>query len=259
MKAVILAGGMGTRLAEETDRKPKPLVEIGGRPIIWHIMMIYSHHGINDFVICLGYKGYLLKEYFSNLALHDSDVTIDLATNQVMYHHAPRLPWRVTLVDTGLHTMTGGRIKRVGPYLDPGETFCLTYGDGVGDVDVRASVEFHRRHGLLATMTTVRPTARFGSVSIVDGNRITSFEEKPAGSAPTTNGGWLVLEPGVLDFIEGDHTAWEREPLEQLAAKGQLAAFQHPGFWQPMDTVWEQKYLEDLWASGQAPWKVWSS
>ncbi|MDQ3896150.1 MAG: glucose-1-phosphate cytidylyltransferase [Actinomycetota bacterium] len=258
MKAVILAGGMGTRMAEETDRKPKPLVEIGGRPIIWHIMMIYSHHGINDFIICLGYKGYLLKEYFSNLALHDSDVTIDFATNDVHYHHAPRLPWRVTLVDTGIQTMTGGRIRRIGPYLDPGEPFCLTYGDGVGDIDVRASIEFHHRHGLLATMTTVRPPARFGSVSIVEDNRITRFEEKNPEIVPRTNGGFLVVEPEVLDFIEGDDTIWEGPPLEQLAAKGQLAAFQHHGFWQPMDTVWEQKYLDQLWAGGNAPWKVWS-
>lgn len=258
MKAVILAGGMGTRLAEETDRKPKPLIEIGGRPIIWHIMMIYSHHGIHDFLICLGYKGYLLKEYFSNLALHDSDVTIDLATNSVLYHDAPRLPWRVTLVDTGLHTMTGGRIRRIGPHLEPGEPFCLTYGDGVGNIDVTASIEFHRKQGLLATMTTVRPTARFGSVSVVEGNRIASFEEKSQGTVPTTNGGWLVLEPEVLDFIEGDDTPWEGPPLEQLAAKGQLGAFQHDGFWQPMDTVWEHKFLEELWATGNAPWKVWS-
>ncbi len=257
MKAVILAGGRGSRLAEETEQRPKPLVEIGGRPIIWHIMKIYSHHGINDFVVCLGYKGYLFKEYFSNLALHDSDVTIDLAAKSVHYHHAPQLPWRITLVDTGLHTMTGGRIRRMLPYLDGDQTFCLTYGDGVGNIDVRATIEFHRHHRLLATMTVVRPPARFGTVTVDGDGRVLTFEEKGPANVHATNGGFFVLERDVVDFIEGDHTSWEVDPLRELAAKGQLAAYQHDGFWQPMDTMWEKDYLERLWASGEAPWMVW--
>ena len=257
MKAVILAGGRGTRLQEETDRKPKPLIEIGGRPIIWHIMNIYAFHGITDFIVCLGYKGYLLKEYFSNLALHEADVTVDLATNRVHYHDAPRLPWKVTLVDTGEETLTGGRVKRIRPHLGREEPFCLTYGDGVGNVDVGASIRFHQSHGLLATMTTVRPPARFGTLAMGEGNRVASFHEKRPAGPYTTNGGFFVLQPGAIDFIAGDDTAWEREPLERLAAEGQLCAFPHDGFWQPMDTVWERNYLEELWAGGKAPWKVW--
>ncbi len=257
MKAVILAGGRGTRLAEETDRKPKPLVEIGGRPIIWHIMNIYSFHGINEFVICLGYRGYLLKEFFSNLALHSGDITVDLARNEIRYHDETRLPWRVTLVDTGLETMTGGRIKRIRHHLDDDEPFCLTYGDGVGDVDVATSIEFHRSHGLLATMTAVRPPARFGTFALDDTSRVTAFNEKRPVGQLTTNGGFFVLQPEVTDYIDGDETSWEREPLEALARDGQLAAFAHDGFWQPMDTIWERNYLEELWAGGAAPWKVW--
>lgn len=256
MIAVILAGGRGTRLAEETGTKPKPLVEIGGRPIIWHIMSIYSHHGINDFIVCVGYKGYLLKEYFSNLALHESDVTIDLGKKTTDYHSAPSLPWRVTLIDTGIETQTGGRVRRIRPYLTDGEPFLLTYGDGVGDVDVGAAVEFHRHHGLLGTLTTVRPGPRFGTVTL-DGHRVVAFEEKGPGVRPNTNGGFFVLEPSVVDWISGDETPWEGEPLRKLAAAGQLAAFEHDGFWQPMDTVWERDYLDRLWTSGKAPWKVW--
>lgn len=258
MKAVILAGGRGSRLAEETDKRPKPLVEIGGRPILWHIMKTYSHHGIDEFIVCLGYKGYLIKEYFSNLALHDSDITVDLSTKTVHYHNPSRLPWRVTLVDTGLETLTGGRLRRVGPFLDPDQPFCLTYGDGVSNVDVQASIEAHRHHGLLATMTAVRPAARFGTVRLTADGRVAGFEEKGVTGAPTTNGGFFVLQPEVLDYVEGDNTAWEDEPLRQLAANGNLAVFQHEGFWQPMDTLWERDYLEELWATGRAPWKVWS-
>ncbi|HTJ73917.1 MAG TPA: glucose-1-phosphate cytidylyltransferase [Acidimicrobiales bacterium] len=257
MKAVILAGGRGSRLAEVTDQRPKPLVEIGGRPMIWHIMKIYSHHGVNDFVVCLGYKGYLLKEYFSNLALHDSDVTVDVATRTVQYHQAPQLPWRVTLVDTGIETMTGGRIRRVLPYIGDDETFCLTYGDGVGNIDITASLDFHQSQGLLATMTVVRPPARFGTVHLLGDGRVEHFEEKGPAPVHTTNGGFFVLDRRAVDYIAGDHTSWEVEPLQALAAEGQLAAFRHDGFWQPMDTVWERDYLEQLWSDGAAPWKVW--
>ncbi len=257
MKAVILAGGRGTRLAEETDRKPKPLVEIGGRPIIWHIMSIYSAHGINDFIVCLGYRGYLLKEFFSNLALHSGDITVDLARKDIHYHDEVSLPWRVTLADTGLETMTGGRIKRIRRYLDDDEPFCMTYGDGLGDIDVASSIEFHRSHGLLATMTAVNPAARFGTVALNENSRVVSFDEKRPVGRQTTNGGFFVLQPEVMDYIEGDQTSWELGPLQNLAAAGQLAAFQHSGFWQPMDTIWERTYLEDLWAGGSAPWKVW--
>ncbi|MDQ6945566.1 MAG: glucose-1-phosphate cytidylyltransferase [Actinomycetota bacterium] len=257
MKAVILAGGRGSRLAEVTDTRPKPLVEIGGRPIIWHIMKIYSHYGINDFIVCLGYRGYLLKEYFSNLALHDSDITVDIATRAVHYHDVPQLPWRVTLVDTGLHTMTGGRIRRVLPYLNVGENFCLTYGDGVGNVDIPSCIEFHVRQGSLATMTVVRPPARFGTVQLSGGGHVAQFEEKGAARVHTTNGGFFVLDPRVVEYIAGDETSWEAEPLQRLAAEGQLSAFPHDGFWQPMDTVWERDYLDRLWVSGEAPWKVW--
>jgi glucose-1-phosphate cytidylyltransferase len=255
MKAVILAGGRGTRLAEETDRKPKPLVEIGGMPIIWHIMSIYSHHGINDFVVALGYRGYLLKEYFANLALHQADVTIDLATQSVEFLRSTRPPWRVTLVDTGLETMTGGRLKRLRDFVSDG-TFCMTYGDGVSNVDITRSIEQHRASGLLATMTVVRPPARFGTVRIGDG-KVSAFFEKHPGSSHTTNGGFFVLEPAVLDRIAGDSTSWEGEPLAQLAADDQLGAYLHDDFWQCMDTIWEKNYLEELWESGAAPWRLW--
>lgn len=256
MKAVILAGGMGTRLAEETDRKPKPLVEIGGRPIIWHIMNIYAAHGIRDFVVCAGYKGYLLKEYFANLGLHDSDVTFDLGSGEVTYHQPAHLPWRVTVVDTGAETMTAGRVLRVREHLASDEPFCLTYGDGVADVDVRATIELHRSLGLLATVTVVRPSARFGTVAIEDG-RVTEVLEKHPSGVTQVNGGFFVVEPSVLDWIGGDETIWESDVLPALAEAGQLAAYQHDGYWQPMDTVWERELLDELWYSGRAPWKVW--
>jgi glucose-1-phosphate cytidylyltransferase len=255
MKAVILAGGRGSRLSEETVVRPKPLVEIGGRPIIWHIMNIYAAHGIVDFVVCAGYKGYLLKEYFANLGLHDSDVTFDLASGDVTYHQPAQVPWRVTVVDTGLETMTGGRVRRVRTHLDE-ETFCLTYGDGVADVDVGTTIELHRRCGLLATMTVVRPSARFGTVA-VEGERVTEMLEKHPSGVTQVNGGFFVIEPAVLDRIAGDASIWERDVLPGLADDGQLAAYQHDGYWQPMDTAWERELLEELWLSGRAPWKVW--
>jgi glucose-1-phosphate cytidylyltransferase len=256
MKVVILAGGLGTRLAEETVVRPKPMVEIGGRPILWHIMKIYAHHGLTDFVVCLGYKGYMVKEYFANWRLHRSDVTIDLATNSITWHDAPAEPWRVTLADTGDDTMTGGRLKRVARHLAPGETFCMTYGDGVADIDLGALLAFHRAHGRAATLTAVRPPGRFGAVAIEEG-RVTRFVEKPEGDGGWINGGFFVLEPRVLDEIAGDGTVWEREPLEGLAAKGELRAFRHQGFWQPMDTLRDKAVLEEAWASGRAPWAVW--
>lgn len=256
MKAVILAGGRGSRLSEETVVRPKPLVEIGGRPIIWHIMNIYTAHGIVDFVVCAGYKGYLLKEYFANLALHDSDVTFDLGSGEVTYHARAQLPWRVTVVDTGLETMTGGRVRRVQRHLAPDEPFCLTYGDGVADVDVTATIDFHRRSGLLATITAVRPSARFGTVKI-DVDRVTEMLEKHPSGVTQVNGGFFVVEPAVLDRITGDGSVWESDVLPGLAADGQLAAYQHDGYWQPMDTAWERELLEEQWRSGHAPWKVW--
>src|SRR5581483_9388796 len=240
VKAVILAGGRGTRLSEETVVRPKPLVEIGGRPIIWHIMSLYAHHGIVDFVVCGGYKGYQLKEYFANLALHDCDVTFDLGAGLTHYHHPPRVQWRVTVADTGDETMTGGRVARVRDYLDPGEPFCLTYGDGVADVDIASSIEFHRAQGRLCTMTAVRPSARFGTVA-VDGDLVTEMLEKHSSGVPQVNGGYFVVEPAVLDLIEGDASVWETDVLGKLAADGQLAAFQHDGYWQPMDTLWEKE------------------
>ncbi len=255
MKAVILAGGLGTRLSEETATRPKPMVEIGGRPILWHVMKIYAAHGIRDFVICCGYKGYIIKEYFANYLRHHADVTFDLRTSRMKVHHSHAEDWRVTLVDTGEDTMTGGRLKRVLPYLGR-SPFCFTYGDGVADIDVRKLLAFHRRHGRLATMTVARPVARFGAVDM-RGDLVTRFREKPAGEGGWINGGFFVLQPGAARYIEGDETVWEREPLEQLAAAGQLAAFRHTGFWQPMDTLRDKKHLEDLWSSGQAPWKVW--
>jgi glucose-1-phosphate cytidylyltransferase len=256
MKAVILAGGLGTRLAEETSVKPKPMVEIGGRPVLWHIMKSYSAHGINDFVVCLGYKGYVIKEYFANYFLHMSDVTFDLAENRMEVCDRHCEPWRVTLVDTGEHTQTGGRLKRVSRYLDPGQPFCFTYGDGVSDVDVTKLVKFHKAQKRLATITAVQPPGRFGALDI-EGKRITRFEEKPQGDGSWINGGFFVLQPEVLEYIKDDQTIWERGPLEGLARDEQLSAFPHKGFWQPMDTLRDKSRLEELWQSGRAPWKRW--
>jgi glucose-1-phosphate cytidylyltransferase len=254
MKAVILAGGLGTRLSEETDTRPKPLVEIGGRPILWHIMKIYSSHGINEFIVCCGYKGYMIKEYFANYFLHMCDVTFDIANNSMETHQSRAEPWKVTLIDTGEATMTGGRLARVRDYVG-NETFCFTYGDGVGDIDITASIGFHRREGRLATLTAAAPPSRFGALK-ADGNRILAFQEKPSGGT-YINAGFFILEPKVIDRIEGDATIWEREPLESLAADGQLGAWYHDGFWQPMDTLRDKNHLEELWASGQAPWRSW--
>jgi glucose-1-phosphate cytidylyltransferase len=256
VKAVILAGGRGSRLSEETTVRPKPLVEIGGRPIIWHIMNIYGAHDIHDFVVCAGYKGYLLKEYFANLGLHDSDVTFDLGSGAVTYHQPAQLNWRVTVADTGDRTMTGGRVRRIREYLEPDEPFCLTYGDGVADVDIRATIDVHRRSGLIATMTVVRPSARFGTVT-VDRQRVSEMLEKHPSGAAQVNGGFFVVEPAVLDLIEGDGSIWESDVLPRLAADGQLAAYEHHGYWQPMDTAWERDLLEEQWLSGRAPWKIW--
>ena len=256
MKAVILAGGRGTRLSEETHLRPKPMIEIGGRPLLWHIMKIYSAHGVNDFVICCGYRGYLIKEYFANYVLHMSDVTFDMEAGKMQVHQQNAEPWRVTLVDTGDDTMTGGRLKRVAEYLQGDDAFCFTYGDGVADVDVTASIEFHRGHGKLATVTAVQAPGRYGALQL-DGGRVRGFTEKPLGDDALINGGFFVLAPGCLDRIAGDDTSWEREPLAGLAADGQLMAFTHTGFWQPMDTLREKETLENLWDSGRAPWKVW--
>jgi glucose-1-phosphate cytidylyltransferase len=256
MKAVILAGGMGTRLSEETSTRPKPMIEIGGKPILWHILKIYSAHGINDFVICLGYKGYIIKEYFANYFLHMSDVTFDMAaTNRMEVHDAKAEPWRVTLVDTGEQTMTGGRLKRVQRYLG-NEDFCFTYGDGVGDVDITALIALHRREGRLATVTATQPPGRFGALRI-ESTRIAGFHEKPQGDGGWINGGYFVLSPRVLDYIDDDTTIWEREPLEGLARDNQLSAHLHHGFWQPMDTLRDKMHLEELWNNGNAPWKCW--
>ena len=256
MKAVILAGGLGTRISEETSLRPKPMIEIGGRPVLWHILKIYSQHGINDFVICLGYKGYLIKEYFANYFLHMSDVTIDLRNNSLDVHHKHAEPWRVTLIDTGDETQTGGRLKRVANHIDDG-TFCFTYGDGLSDVDITASISLHRSKGSLATVCAVQPPGRFGSLDI-DGGRITRFQEKPSGDGSWINGGFFVLEPSVIDYIDGDDSVWERGPLERLAHEGQLSAYVHTGFWQPMDTLRDKVKLEDLWQSGSPPWKRWA-
>lgn len=256
MKAILLAGGLGTRLAEETSLRPKPMVEIGGRPILWHIMKTYSQAGIDDFIICLGYKGYLIKEYFANYALHMSDVTIDMRGGTTQVHRNMVEDWRVTLVDTGDATMTGGRLKRAMQYLGGDETFCLTYGDGVGNVDIPASIEAHRRHGKLATVTAVRPLSRFGQLDL-DGDRVTDFVEKPIEEGGWINGGYFVLNRGVEPYIAGDETIWERAPMERLAREGELNAFFHDGFWQPMDTLRDRQQLEELWAAGKAPWKVW--
>jgi len=256
LKAVILAGGLGTRISEESYLKPKPMIEIGGRPILWHILKTYSHHGINDSIICCGYKGYVIKEYFANHFLHMSDITFDMVNNKMEVHQQHVEPWRVTLVDTGDETMTGGRLKRVAPYLAGEEAFCFTYGDGVGDVDITALVDFHRAHGKLATLTATQPPGRFGALSL-NGDQITSFKEKPHGDGSWINGGFFVLSPKVIDRIAGDATLWEREPMESLANDGEFSAYFHRGFWQPMDTLRDKTLLEDLWASGKAPWKVW--
>lgn len=256
MKAVILAGGLGTRLAEETSVRPKPMVEIGGRPVLWHIMKTFSAHGINDFVVCLGYKGYLIKEYFANYFLHMSDVTFDMVNNQTVIHQNNAEPWRVTLVDTGESTMTGGRLKRVRQYLGD-EDFCFTYGDGVGDVNISELIEFHRSQKRLATLTGVQPPGRFGALNL-NGTRVVNFEEKPHGDGGWINGGFFILSPHVIDYIEHDATVWERGPMERLAREGQLSAYLHHGFWQPMDTLRDKQHLEELWQSGGAPWKVWT-
>lgn len=256
MKAVILAGGLGTRISEETDLKPKPMVEIGGKPILWHIMKIYSHYGINDFIICCGYKGYVIKEYFANYFLHTSDVTFDLQRNSMDVHQQYAEPWKVTLVDTGEETMTGGRLKRVGKYIKDEEAFCFTYGDGVSDINIHSLIEFHTKQGVKATLTAVYPPGRFGALDIVN-NKVTSFKEKPKGDGGMINGGFFVLSPSVLELLEDDNTVWEQSPLESLAKERQIAAYQHSGFWQPMDTLRDKNYLEELWVTGSAPWKYW--
>ncbi|OUS31464.1 glucose-1-phosphate cytidylyltransferase [Gammaproteobacteria bacterium 45_16_T64] len=256
MKAVILAGGLGTRLSEETVVKPKPMIEVGGKPILWHIMKIYSHYGINDFVICCGYKGYVIKEYFANYFLHTSDVTFCMRNNEMEVHHKRAEPWRVTLIDTGEGSLTGGRLKRVRDYVKDDEAFCFTYGDGVGNVNIRESIEFHLAHGKYATLSSMFPPGRFGALDIQD-KRVRSFTEKPQGDGAMVNGGFFVLSPKVIDYIDGDHTTWEQEPLINLARDNQLMAFEHSGFWQPMDTLRDKIYLEELWAKGDAPWAVW--
>lgn len=256
MKAVILAGGLGTRLSEETSSRPKPMVEIGGKPILWHIMKLYSHHGINDFVICCGYKGYIIKEYFANYFLHMSDVTFDMQKNSMQVHEKRSEPWKVTLVDTGDESMTGGRLGRVAEYLKNEEAFCFTYGDGVGNIDIKASIDFHRNHGKWATLTSTYPPGRFGALEIQK-KRVMSFKEKPKGDGAMINGGFFVLSPKVLSLIKGDQTIWENEPLIELAEKKQLMAFEHQGFWQPMDTLRDKNHLQELWESGKAPWKQW--
>jgi glucose-1-phosphate cytidylyltransferase len=256
MKAVILAGGLGTRISEETSSRPKPMVEIGGKPILWHIMKTYSAHGIHDFVICCGYKGYVIKEYFANYFLHMSDVTFDMKHNSMEVHQRFAEPWKVTLVDTGEQTMTGGRLKRVAEYVKGEEAFCFTYGDGVSDVDITELIAFHRQQKRSATLTGVQPPGRFGALNL-EGDLVASFEEKPHGDGAWINGGYFVLSPKVIDLIEGDSTIWERGPMEKLARNSQLSAYLHPGFWQPMDTLRDKNHLEELWQSGSAPWKVW--
>ncbi|MGI4815437.1 MAG: glucose-1-phosphate cytidylyltransferase [Janthinobacterium lividum] len=255
MKAVLLAGGLGTRISEETCLKPKPMIEIGGRPILWHIMKIYSQHGVRDFIVCCGYKGYVIKEYFANYFLHMSDITLDMRNNKMEVHQNSAESWRVTLVDTGEQTMTGGRLKRVRDYLGE-DDFCFTYGDGVGNIDVTAAIKFHRSSGKLATLTATQPPGRFGALD-VERNAIRSVQEKPHGDGSWINGGFFVLKPKVIDYILGDHTVWERDPMEKLAAEGQLQAWFHRDFWQPMDTLRDKTYLEDLWSAGKAPWKTW--
>jgi len=256
MKAVILAGGLGTRLSEETDLKPKPMVEIGGKPILWHIMKMYSEHGVHEFIICCGYKGYVIKEYFANYFLHQSDVTFDMSHNSMEVHHKRAEPWKVTLVDTGDASLTGGRLKRVEKYIENEEEFFFTYGDGVSDVDINETLKFHRSHNKLATLTATYPPGRFGALDILDG-QIKQFTEKPKGDGALINGGFFVLSPEVLRYIEDDSTTWEQYPLKKLAEDGELMAYEHHGFWQPMDTLRDKHHLEDLWQSGNAPWKSW--
>ncbi len=256
MKAVILAGGYGARLSEETHSRPKPMVEIGGRPMLWHIMKVYSSHGVNEFIVCCGYRGYMIKEYFANYSLHMSDITFDLAQNTVDVRKERTEPWRVTLIDTGEGTFTGGRLKRIADYVKDENEFCMTYGDGLSDVDISATIDFHREHGRLATVTAVKPPGRFGALELT-GQKVTGFMEKPEGDQGLINGGFFVLDPRCLDLIEGDDTRWEDQPLIRLAAKDQLRAYEHRGFWQPMDTVRERNLLEELWISGGAPWKTW--
>jgi glucose-1-phosphate cytidylyltransferase len=257
MKAVILAGGLGTRISEETQLKPKPMVEIGGKPILWHIMKFYSAHGVNEFVVCCGYRGYVIKEYFANYFLHMSDVTFDLANNGMQVHHRYAEPWKVTLIDTGEETLTGGRLKRVAGYVQDEEAFCFTYGDGVADIDITAEIEFHKRHGKWATVAAVQPPGRYGALEL-SGNEVHGFIEKPpSDGVGRINGGFFVLSPCCLRLIEGDESSWEGSPLEMLASQGQLMAFEHNGFWRPMDTLRDKIQLEELWASGSAPWKIW--
>jgi len=256
MKAVILAGGLGTRISEETHLKPKPMIEIGGKPILWHVMKIYSAHDVNDFVICCGYKGYVIKEYFANYFLHMSDVTFDMAKNKMQVHHQKAEPWKMTLVDTGEDTLTGGRLKRVANYVKDEDAFCFTYGDGVADIDISAEITFHKQHGKWATVTAVQPPGRYGALQM-DGSKVAGFTEKPGGDGGLINGGFFVLSPKCLDLIEGDQSSWEGEPLTELSAMGQMMAYEHSGFWQPMDTLRDKNLLEDHWASGKAPWKVW--
>jgi glucose-1-phosphate cytidylyltransferase len=257
MKTVILAGGLGTRIAEESGARPKPMVEIGGKPILWHIMKIYSCHGISEFVICCGYKGYVIKEYFANYFLHMSDVTFDMARNRMEVHHHHGEPWRVTLVDTGEQTLTAGRLKRVAEYVQGDDCFCFTYGDGLADLDVTGSIDFHRRHGRIATLTAVQPPGRYGALD-AEGAEVRGFVEKPKGDGGWINGGFFVVSPRVIDLIDGDSTGWESDTLSRLAAGGELMAFHHPGFWQAMDTLRDKNYLEELWRAGRAPWKLWS-
>ena len=256
MKTVILAGGLGTRISEETSLRPKPMIDVGGKPILWHIMKMYSAHGVNEFIVCCGYKGYVIKEYFANYFLHMSDVTFDMAKNRMEVHHQHAEPWLVTLVDTGDDTLTGGRLKRVEPYLKDEELFCFTYGDGVADLDITKQIAFHRAHGKWATVTAVQPPGRYGALE-VDGSVVTGFAEKPRGDGGFINGGFFVLSPRCIGLIEGDHTSWESEPLTRLAERGQLRAFEHDGFWHAMDTLRDKNYLEELWQSGRAPWKTW--
>lgn len=256
MKAVILAGGLGTRISEETHVKPKPMVEIGGKPIIWHIMKMYSYHGINEFIICCGYKGYVIKEYFANYFLHMSDITFDISNNSMEVHKKEVEPWKITLIDTGAHTLTGGRLKRVFDFVKDEDAFCFTYGDGVSDIDISSSIKFHMSHGKLATVSAVIPPGRYGSLDL-DENKVTGFKEKPQGDGAVINGGFFVLSPRVIDLIEGDNISWEQGPLESLAKNNNLMAFKHKGFWQPMDTLRDRNNLENLWSRNEAPWKVW--
>ncbi len=257
MKAVILAGGLGTRISEESHLRPKPMIEIGGKPILWHIMKMYSHYGINDFIICLGYKGYVIKEYFSNYFIHMSDVTFDISRNQMEVHRRHAEPWRVTLVDTGEKTLTGGRLKRVSEYIKDEKEFCFTYGDGVSDINIAALLDFHRQHGRLATVTAVSPPGRYGALQL-EGNQVTGFAEKPRGDGGLINGGFFVLSPRCIDYIDGDLTTWEADPLLNLSKNDQLMSFHHDGFWQPMDTLRDKNHLEELWLRDAAPWKTWS-